>query len=115
MNRSGALQKIDLWYDWINGRNLNIIQEHLDDVILYNAEWNNGTSFQFSVHPTAPKCDVFQLEVGILRLNWLNGANYLDQETVDYFVCNVWKKTDFIVYMRMLLSAFWDIRCRFDH
>ncbi|XLR44797.1 hypothetical protein HN51_028903, partial [Arachis hypogaea] len=109
MNRSGALQKIDLWYDWINGRNLNIIQEQLDDVILYDAEWNNGTSFQFSVHPAAPKCDVFQLEVGILRPNWLNDANYLGQETVDYFVCNVWKKADFIVYMRMLLSAFWDI------
>ncbi|KAL1347087.1 hypothetical protein HN51_020604 [Arachis hypogaea] len=104
MNRSGALQKIDLWYDWINGRNLNIIQEQLDDVILYDAEWNNGTSFQFSVDPAEAKCDVFQLEVGILRPNWLDGANYLGQETVDNFVCNVWEKADFIVYYEDVAS-----------
>ncbi|MED6194190.1 hypothetical protein PIB30_026189 [Stylosanthes scabra] len=104
MNRTGTLQKIDLWYDWINGRNFNIIQEQLDDVILYDLEWNNGTSFQYTLRPNEAKCDVFQLEVGILRPNWLDGANYLGEERVDNFDCNVWEKADFIVYYEHVVS-----------
>lgn len=38
------------------------------------------------------------LDVGILRPNWLEGANYLGQEYVDGFLCNVWEKVDFIWY-----------------
>ncbi|MED6149514.1 hypothetical protein PIB30_063318 [Stylosanthes scabra] len=104
MNRTGALQKIDLWYDWNNGRNFNIIQEQLDDVILYDLEWNNGTSFQYTLRPNEAKCDVFQLEVGILRPNWLDGAKYLGEERVDNFDCNVWEKADFIVYYEDVVS-----------
>ena len=38
------------------------------------------------------------LDVGILRPNWLDGANYLGQEHVDGFLCNVWEKANFIWY-----------------
>ncbi|KAG6653774.1 hypothetical protein CIPAW_05G100000 [Carya illinoinensis] len=39
-----------------------------------------------------------QVEVGILRPNWLDGAKYLGQRGVDGFLCNVWEKVDFIWY-----------------
>ncbi|KAF5446992.1 hypothetical protein F2P56_032582 [Juglans regia] len=39
-----------------------------------------------------------QIEVGILRPNWLDGAKYLGQHRVDGFLCNVWENVDFIWY-----------------
>ncbi|XP_034708057.1 uncharacterized protein At4g14100-like [Vitis riparia] len=96
MNYSGALEIIDLWYDWPNGRNFNIIQDQLGELV-YDLEWNNGTSFVYTLD--APnRCHTAQLEVGILRPNWLDGANYLGQHQVDGFLCNLWEKVDFIWY-----------------
>lgn len=97
VNYSGSLSLIDLWYDWPNGRNFNIIQDQLD-VLLYDLEWNNGTSFIYTLDPKKKHCRSFQLEVGILRPNWLDGANYLGQRYFDGFLCNVWEKLDFIWY-----------------
>ncbi|XVE66069.1 hypothetical protein DITRI_Ditri08aG0051800 [Diplodiscus trichospermus] len=96
MNYSGILQVTDLWYDWPNGRNFNIIQHQLGNV-LYDLEWNNGTSFFYTLD-SSKKCSSAQLEVGILRPNWLDGARYLGQQHVDGFLCNVWEKVDFIWY-----------------
>ncbi|XP_068661304.1 uncharacterized protein At4g14100-like [Aristolochia californica] len=96
MNYSGSLQLIDLWYDWPNGRNFNIIQDQLGQ-LLYDLEWNNATSFIYTLDERK-KCRTAQLEVGILRPNWLDGARYLGQEYVDGFLCNVWEKVDFIWY-----------------
>ncbi|XP_023548717.1 uncharacterized protein At4g14100-like isoform X1 [Cucurbita pepo subsp. pepo] len=96
MNYSGILQIIDLWYDWPNGRNFNIIQHQLGNV-LYDLEWNNGTSFFYTLD-SSKTCSSAQLEVGILRPNWLDGANYLGQRHVNGFLCNVWEKVDFIWY-----------------
>ncbi|PIN17035.1 hypothetical protein CDL12_10305 [Handroanthus impetiginosus] len=95
-NYSGSLSLIDLWYDWPNGRNFNIIQNQLGK-LLYDLEWNNGTSFFYTLD-SSKECRSAQLEVGILRPNWLEGAEYLGQETVDGFLCNVWQKVDFIWY-----------------
>ncbi|KAL5724509.1 hypothetical protein ACHQM5_007760 [Ranunculus cassubicifolius] len=96
MNKSGAHQLIDLWYDWPNGRNFNIIQDQLGK-LLYDLEWNNGTSFFYTLDSNK-ECRSAQLDVGILRPNWLDGANYLGQQHVDGFLCNVWEKVDFIWY-----------------
>ena len=104
MNMSGTLQKIDLWYDWPNGRNFNIIQDQLGEFITYDIEWNNGTSFKYTLDPSDKECEVFHLPVGILRPNWLDGANYLGQEMVDNFLCNVWEKVDFIWYYEDVLT-----------
>jgi hypothetical protein len=104
MNRSGSLQKLDLWYDWPNGRNFNIIQDQLNDVVDYDLEWTNGTSFMYTLHPSDRHCKVVHVEVGILRPNWLDGATYLGQEQVDNFLCNVWEKVDFIVYYEDVLT-----------
>ncbi|MED6194193.1 hypothetical protein PIB30_026190 [Stylosanthes scabra] len=97
-NRTGILQKVDLWYDFINGRNLNIIQEQLSSDVLYDVEWNNGTSFFYTLDPYKKECNVMYFPVGILRPNWLDGATYLGQRMVDIFLCNVWEKVDFIRY-----------------
>lgn len=110
MNYSGELQIIDLWYDWTNGRNFNIIQKQLDPHILYDLEWNNGTSFFYTLPDNSssssysPSCTSAQLEVGILRPNWLHGANYLGQRHFDGFLCNVWEKVDFLWYYEDVLT-----------
>ncbi|KAF5746365.1 hypothetical protein HS088_TW06G00536 [Tripterygium wilfordii] len=96
MNYSGSLSLIDLWYDWPKGRNFNIIQDQLGK-LLYDLEWNNGTSFLYTLDSNK-ECRSAQLEVGILRPNWLDGATYLGQRHVDGFLCNVWEKVDFIWY-----------------
>nr|GEX10738.1 glycosyl transferase [Tanacetum cinerariifolium] len=96
MNKSGIIELIDLWYDWTNGRNFNIIQHQLGN-ILYDLEWNNGTSFFYTVD-SDKTCSSAQLEVGILRPNWLDGGEYVGQKEVDGFLCNVWTKAEFITY-----------------
>ncbi|KAL3511513.1 hypothetical protein ACH5RR_030914 [Cinchona calisaya] len=103
-NYSGSLSLIDLWYDWPNGRNFNIIRNQLQDSssVLYDLEWNNGTSFFYTLpdqdHSSSASCRSSQIEVGILHPNWLDGATYLGQRHVDGFLCNVWEKVDFIWY-----------------
>ncbi|XP_078433321.1 uncharacterized protein At4g14100-like [Wolffia australiana] len=96
MNYSGTISLIDLWYDWPRGRNFNIIRSQLGG-LLYDLEWNNGTSFVYTLEDPR-RCSILDVGVGILPPNWLHGAEYLGQERVDGFLCNVWKKVDFIWY-----------------
>ncbi|KAJ0974609.1 hypothetical protein J5N97_016574 [Dioscorea zingiberensis] len=105
MNYSGALSLIDLWYDWPNGRNFNIMQDQLGTIgfPLYDLEWTNGTSFVYTLD-SSRKCKTLDVGVGILRPNWLDGANYLGQQHVDGFLCNVWEKVDFIWYYEDVLT-----------
>ncbi|GKV45536.1 hypothetical protein SLEP1_g52606 [Rubroshorea leprosula] len=95
-NSKGNLQKVDLWYDWNNGRNFNIIQNQLGK-LTYDLEWDNGTSYVYTLDSNR-ECRTVHFPVGILRPNWLDGANYLGQQHVDGFLCNVWEKVDFIWY-----------------
>ncbi|GFP84747.1 uncharacterized protein at4g14100 [Phtheirospermum japonicum] len=92
----GAMQVTDLWYDYPNGRNFNIIQKQLGKK-LYDLEWDNGTSYYYTLD-AAKECQTRHFPVGILRPNWLDGANYLGQVYKDGFLCNVWEKVDFIWY-----------------
>ncbi|XP_047332443.1 uncharacterized protein At4g14100-like [Impatiens glandulifera] len=96
MNRSGTLQHVDLWYDWPNGRNFNILQDQLGK-LTYDLEWTNGTSFIYTLDSNK-ECRVLSVGVGILTPNWMDGANYLGQKYMDGFLCNVWEKVDFIWY-----------------
>ncbi|CAO2829648.1 unnamed protein product [Amaranthus hypochondriacus] len=98
--KTSELQVVDLWYDWPNGRNLNLIQHQLGK-LLYDVEWTNGTSYYFTRKGSGnvePECKTILFEVGILRPNWLDGATYVGQEYVDGFLCNVWEKVEFIRY-----------------
>lgn len=98
MNYTGSLQLIDLWYDWPNGRNFNIVRDQLSASLLYDLEWNNGTSFFYTLDGESPSCRTAQVEVGILRPGWLEGASYLGRRRVDGFLCDGWEKADFIRY-----------------
>ncbi|KAL9249634.1 hypothetical protein AKJ16_DCAP04131 [Drosera capensis] len=97
MNKTGEHQLIDLWYDYPNGRNFNIIRSQLDPNILYDLEWNNGSTFYYTL-VGEERCRRVQMEVGILRPDWLDGAEYVGETMVDGFFCDVWTKADFIVY-----------------
>ncbi|MCO5579247.1 hypothetical protein L7F22_033101 [Adiantum nelumboides] len=93
---AGSLQATDLWYDWPNGRNFNIIHNQLKNV-LHDLEWTNGTSFYYDLD--AQTCITMHFDVGILRPDWLvDNSTYLGQQSIDGFTCNVWSKADFIVY-----------------
>ncbi|CAK9186886.1 unnamed protein product [Ilex paraguariensis] len=102
MNTNGTLQKVDLWYDWPNGRNFNIIQNQLGQ-LLYDLEWDNGTSYIYTLDSDR-ECRVLHFPVGILGPSWLEGANYLGQQYMDGFLCNVWEKVDFIWYYEDVVS-----------
>ncbi|XP_002984548.2 uncharacterized protein At4g14100 [Selaginella moellendorffii] len=96
-NSSGKLSTIDLWYDFPNGRNFNIIHHQLGST-LYDLEWTNGTSFYYDLD--AGSCKTMHFPVGILSPDWLvSNSTYIGVEKVGGFTCNVWSKADgFIVY-----------------
>lgn len=94
-NRTGKLSTIDLWYDYPNGRNLNLIQKQLG-VLTHDVEYTNGTSFYYELEQGT--CKKITFTVGILRPDWLSGATYIGTENIDGFKCNVWEKVDFIRY-----------------
>ena len=76
---------------------INVLQYQLGK-LLYDVEWNNGTSFYFTLGSTK-ECETKYFEVGVLPPDWLlRGAQYLGQEKVDGFLCNVWEKLDFVWY-----------------
>ncbi|KAJ4847794.1 hypothetical protein Tsubulata_048447 [Turnera subulata] len=101
-NNDGTLHKVDLWYDWPKGRNLNIVQSQLGK-LTYDLEWNNGTSYIYTLD-SSQECRVMHIAVGILRPNWLEGATYLGQQEVDGFLCNVWEKVDFLWYYEDVIT-----------
>lgn len=107
MNLSkGDLQMSDLWYDWPRGRNVNIFQKQLG-VVLYDIEWNNGTSFYYTASERdGESCRVEEFGVGIPRPDFmLDGARYLGTETTDGgFRCHVWEKAEFIWYYEDVVS-----------
>lgn len=99
------LQMSDLWYDWPKGRNVNIFQKQLGEV-LYDIEWNNGTSFYYTLGGDGGgTCRVMRFEVGIPRPDFLiDGSEYLGTEVTDGFLCHVWQKADFIWYYEDVLT-----------
>ncbi|XP_077250200.1 uncharacterized protein At4g14100-like [Tasmannia lanceolata] len=96
LTSTGHLQITNLWYDWPKGRNFNIMQKQMGE-LLHDLEWNNGTSFYYTVGAQG-ECETMEFEVGIPRPNWVDGSTYLGQKYTDGFLCNVWEKLDFIWY-----------------
>ncbi|KAL7243046.1 hypothetical protein ACSBR1_015455 [Camellia fascicularis] len=85
MNYNGTFQKMDLWYNWLNSRNFNIIQNQLGNKLTYDLEWNNDTSYVYTMDDSNLECQVLHVEVGILKPNWLDSSNYLSQHYMDGF------------------------------
>ncbi|GJT44380.1 glycosyl transferase [Tanacetum coccineum] len=106
MNNSGIVELVDLWYDWTNGRSFNIIQRQRGSV-LYDLEWNNGTSFHYTVgshgtcysaHMEVTMLQKIKKEGGILKPDWLDRMSYVGQREVDGSLCSVWEDAGFITY-----------------
>lgn len=110
---SGKLALVDLWYDWTNGRNLNLIQSQLGST-LWDIEWNNGTSFYFDRE--SKTCRRVTFDVGILRPDWLVGAEFLGTTIINVnFECYIWTKLDFITYYEEVKTrrpVRWDFHSR---
>ncbi|XP_074295220.1 uncharacterized protein At4g14100-like [Silene latifolia] len=88
----------NLWYDWQNGLNVQLMQ-HQQGKLVHAVSWNNGTSFYFTLRSDRIiECIPHEFGVGILRPNFLEGANYLGQVQIDGFLCNLWEKEEFIWY-----------------
>ncbi|KAK1418390.1 hypothetical protein QVD17_27534 [Tagetes erecta] len=98
---SGHLQISNLWYDWPKGRNVNIFQKQLD-ILLYDVEWNNGTTFYYTIGDG--KCRMVDFGVGILRPDFLDGAHYLGRVVTDGFLCDLWEKLHFMWYYEDVLT-----------
>ncbi|KAK3002972.1 hypothetical protein RJ639_018994 [Escallonia herrerae] len=71
--------------------------------LLYDVEWNNGTSFYYTLGEDAA-CEIMEFEVGIPRSDFLYGADYLGTKVIDGFLCNIWEKVEFIWYYEDVLS-----------
>nr|XP_043628732.1 uncharacterized protein At4g14100-like isoform X2 [Erigeron canadensis] len=100
---STHLQLSDLWYDWPKGRNVNIFQKQLS-ILLYDIEWNNGTSFYYTLGEDG-ECQMVDFGVGIPRPDFLtDGAHYLGRVVTDGFLCDVWEKVDFIWYYEDVIT-----------
>lgn len=101
------LSVTNLWYDWPNGLNVNLIQYQFAK-LAHNVEWNNGTQFYYTLRVGSDGgqgyCITNQYEVGIPRPDWMRGGIYLGQTYVDGFLCNVWNKIDFIWYYEDVLT-----------
>ncbi|CAN0301236.1 unnamed protein product, partial [Discosporangium mesarthrocarpum] len=97
-NRTGNLAVVDLWYDFPGGRNLNIIQSQggEEDGPLWDNERQNGSTYYYT--PATRECNVIDMEVGLLRPDWLSGATYLGEERVGMYSCHKWEDGDFITY-----------------
>lgn len=94
--RNGTSSLVDLFYDWPKGRNANLIRRQLEDDknVLFDLEYNNGTSFYFdrSKGPEGGSCRTVDMPVGILTPDWLAGARYLGTSVVNGFECHGWAK-----------------------
>ncbi|PON97988.1 transferring glycosyl group transferase [Trema orientale] len=104
LTNENEIHLTDLWYDWPRGRNVNIHHKQLGEV-LYAVEWNNGTSFYYTLG-AGGTCRVTQYEVGIPRPDFLaEGSVYLGTQVTDGFLCHVWEKADFIWYYQDVLTS----------
>ena len=87
---------VDLWYDFKNKRNANVIRARLSRSTLADVEHGNGTSFFFD--RAARTCKTVHFPVGVLRPDWLAGAAWHGRRTVDGVACDLWAKAGFVEY-----------------
>jgi len=104
---SSNLSVTNLWYDWVNGLNVNLIQYQFAKLV-HNVEWNNGTQFYYTLGDGTDGdqefCITHRYEVGIPRPDWMEGSIYLGQTYIDGFLCNAWNKIDFLWYYEDVLT-----------
>lgn len=90
-NRSNILATVDLFYDYPNGRNLNIVRPQLGKGgVLWDLDWNNKTSAFFD--RDAMTCRLEMTDAGLLPPNWLGDATNLGLAVIDGIVCSAWAR-----------------------
>lgn len=110
-NRSGNLALTDLYYDWQGGRNLNVIRSQLGST-LFDNEFSNGTTYYYPSDGST--CNAIEMGVGIVKPDWLAGAAYIGEATVDNIPCDVWQQggspdddaTPFVTYYSVSGAAY---------
>lgn len=90
--RNGTSSVVDLYYDWKKGRNANLIRKQLESDVLSDVEYNNKTSFYFTRSRPGKSCRKVEFPVGILPPDWLAGARYLGERSINGFDCHGWAK-----------------------
>ena len=91
-NRSGSLARVELYYDWVNGRNYNIVYPQLNDTaVLWDLEYMNGTTFYYT--PGEGTCRMMDAGVGILKPTWLSGSKYLGRDVRDTITVDVYNQS----------------------
>ncbi|KAL9229866.1 hypothetical protein vseg_005286 [Gypsophila vaccaria] len=94
----------NLWYDWQNGLNVQLMQ-YQQWKLVHAVSWNNGTSFYFTSRAgRVIECITHDFGVGIIRPDFLQDATYLGQRHIDGYLCNVWEKAEFIWYYEDVVS-----------
>ncbi|KAK1311227.1 Uncharacterized protein QJS10_CPA08g00394 [Acorus calamus] len=102
---TGRLQITDLWYDWPAGRNVNLIQKQLGPR-LHDVEWDNGTSYYYTLGDDGPTCETMYFGVGVPRPDFMAGeAKYLGRVHTDGFLCHLWEKLEFIWYYEDVITG----------
>eukprot|EP01061_Rhynchopus_euleeides_P011146 TRINITY_DN20700_c0_g1_i1.p1 TRINITY_DN20700_c0_g1~~TRINITY_DN20700_c0_g1_i1.p1 ORF type:complete len:202 (+),score=39.96 TRINITY_DN20700_c0_g1_i1:51-608(+) len=92
-NRGGSLAKVELYYDWVNQRNYNLISPQLNATgDLWDLEYGNGTTLYY--YPNQARCSAIDMGVGILRPDWLNGSVYAGEAVRDNIPCHVFEQAD---------------------
>lgn len=106
-NRTGNLALLDLWYDWPNGRNFNIIHKQLGPTI-FDLELNNGTQHFWS--DNKEDCKTIHQPVGILPPDWLRNATYLGESKLGSFDVNGWTKAPWPTKDRPFVHYYADVQ-----
>lgn len=106
-NRTGNLALVDLWYDWPNGRNINIIHKQLGPTI-FDLELNNGS--QYVWFSDRDDCKTIQQPVGILPPDWLRNATYLGVSQRGPFEVDGWTKAPWPTKDRMFVHYYADVQ-----
>lgn len=94
-HRNGEVGHTDLFYDWPAGGNLHIDRIPGQPPFFDNERQNSSTYY----YTPGGSCKVIEMGVGLLPPNWLDGAEYIGNQTVrsasDKSVnCHVWTKGD---------------------
>jgi len=96
--QAGGCANTTTYYDWERQANLIIIRP--DGAAEGDAMWDLelGSHDSYYFHPGPQTCKYIHFPVGILRPDWLSGANYTGKSVVNGRTVLGWTKVDFIDY-----------------
>jgi len=95
--QENSFSTVDFYFDSLRGASLIVDtpDANLSDP-LWDLELSNHSSYYF--HPNRSTCDVIEMPVGLLALNWLENATYLGAFHINGKDCYGYTKEDFIDY-----------------